>query len=156
MPNLPGPNLRTPNGKSLQFCTFSKVSLILWISIILTLFQPNGGGGAYLLPLRSNAYTCKKSNFDHFCIFLNVYLLQGQETFRLVGGPLSWSETSYFHKGGPLRMVPEWNVRKKLFSRSNSYISRTKWLRHQQWVLNWRFLQDLREPFKNYLADFFR
>ena len=27
----------------------------------------------------------------------------GQKTFRLVGGSLSWSETPYFHKGGPLR-----------------------------------------------------
>ena len=31
----------------------------------------------------------------------------GQKTFRLVGGSLSWSETPYFHKGGPLRMVPK-------------------------------------------------
>ena len=30
----------------------------------------------------------------------------GKKTFRLVGGSLSWSETPYFHKGGPLRMVP--------------------------------------------------
>ena len=26
---------------------------------------------------------------------------------------------------------------------SNSYISETKWLRHQQWVLNWRILREL-------------
>ena len=44
--------------------------------------------------------------------------LHGQTTFRLVGGSLSWSETPYFHKGGPY----EWcqsclcqNVKKKLF-----------------------------------------
>ena len=30
----------------------------------------------------------------------------GQKTFRLVGGSLSWSEKPYFHKGGPLRIVP--------------------------------------------------
>ena len=31
----------------------------------------------------------------------------GQKTFRLVTGSLSWSETPYFHKGGPLRMGPK-------------------------------------------------
>ena len=31
----------------------------------------------------------------------------GRKTFRFVGGSLSWSETPYFHKGGPLRMVPK-------------------------------------------------
>ena len=30
----------------------------------------------------------------------------GQKTNRLVRGSLSCSETPYFHKGGPLRMVP--------------------------------------------------
>ena len=30
-----------------------------------------------------------------------------KKTPRLVGGSLSWSETPYFHKGGPLRMVPK-------------------------------------------------
>ena len=43
----------------------------------------------------------------------------GQTTFRLVGGSLSWSETPYFHKGGPLRMgqvaSERQNVRRKLF-----------------------------------------
>ena len=32
---------------------------------------------------------------------------------------------------------------KCFFFFSNSYISGTKWLRHQKWVLNWRFLQEL-------------
>ena len=31
----------------------------------------------------------------------------GQTTFRLVWGSLNWSETPYFHKGGPFRMVPK-------------------------------------------------
>ena len=30
----------------------------------------------------------------------------------------------------------------------NSYISGIKWLRHQQWVLNWRFLRELRKKVK--------
>ena len=33
-------------------------------------------------------------------------ICHGQQTFRLVRGPLSWSETPYFPKGGPLQMVP--------------------------------------------------
>ena len=33
-------------------------------------------------------------------------IFYGQTTFRLVGGSLNWSETPYFHKGGPLGMVP--------------------------------------------------
>ena len=31
----------------------------------------------------------------------------GQKTFRLDEGSLSWSETPYFHEGGPLRMGPK-------------------------------------------------
>ena len=34
-------------------------------------------------------------------------IFHGQKTFRLVGGSLSWSETPYFHKGGPLQMGPK-------------------------------------------------
>ena len=48
---------------------------------------------------------------------------------------------------GPLRMVPmlplSAEMRGKNFFVSNGYISGTKWLRHQKWVLNWRFLQEL-------------
>ena len=53
-------------------------------------------------------------NSVNFCRFLNVCMLgmlettfHGQKTFCLVGGSLSWSETPYFHKGGPLRMEPK-------------------------------------------------
>ena len=34
-------------------------------------------------------------------------IFYGQKTFCLVRGSLSWSETPYFHKGRPLRMVPK-------------------------------------------------
>ena len=66
-------------------------------------------------------------------------IFHSQKTFHSVGGSLSWSETPYFHKGGPLQMAPK--CKKKLFS--NSYTSRTKWPRHQKWALNWRFLREL-------------
>ena len=38
-------------------------------------------------------------------------ILHGQTIFRLAGGSLNWSETHYFHKGGPLRMVPKFDFR---------------------------------------------
>ena len=45
-------------------------------------------------------------NSDNFCTPLNIYqgtletIFHDQKTVRLVGGPLSWSEMPYFHKGG--------------------------------------------------------
>ena len=34
-------------------------------------------------------------------------IFHGQKTFHLAGGSLSWSETPYFHKGGPLLKMPK-------------------------------------------------
>ena len=42
----------------------------------------------------------------------------GQKTFRLVGGSLSWSETHYFHKGGPLRMGPKLPLSAKMLEKT--------------------------------------
>ena len=50
-------------------------------------------------------------NSDHFlyipkCIYGTLEtIFHGQKTFGLAGGSLSWSETPYFHQGGPLRIV---------------------------------------------------
>ena len=37
------------------------------------------------------------------------------KTFRLVRGPPSWSEVPYFHKGGPLQMVPKLPLSAEMF-----------------------------------------
>ena len=73
-------------------------------------------------------------------------LFMVKKTFRLVGGSLSWSETPYFHKGGPLRMGPSclWSPKcKKTTFFSNSNILWTNWLTYQKWVLNWKLLWEL-------------
>ena len=41
-------------------------------------------------------------------------IFHGKTTFRLVGRSLSWSETPYFHKGGPLQMGPKLPLSAKL------------------------------------------
>ena len=70
----------------------------------------------------------------------------GQKLSVLIGGSLSWSETLIFIRGHPYECCQSclWapKCKKKNFF-SNSYISGTKWPRHQRWVLNWRFLQKL-------------
>ena len=45
----------------------------------------------------------------------------------------------------PLKCQPTLTVasQEKNFFFSNSYMSETKWLRHKQWVLDWRFLREL-------------
>ena len=78
--------------------------------------------------------------------FTGIFTFHGKKTFRLVGGSLSWSETPYFHKGGPLRMGPSclWSPKcKKTTFFSNSNILWTNWLTYQKWVLDWKLLWEL-------------
>ena len=118
--------------------------------------RPRGGeGGADMTPPRANTYIPLKINGWKFWQLLCIpkcmldtleTTFQGKKTFCLVKGSLSWSETPYFHKGGPLWMVPQMPLSAEMKEKNillSSYILGTKWLRHQQWVLNWRFLREI-------------
>ena len=61
-------------------------------------------------------------NSDNFCIFLSTLetIFHDKKTFRLVRGSLSWSETPYFHKGEPLRMVPKLPLGAKMKLKTHS------------------------------------
>ena len=83
------------------------------------LFHP----GRTDLPIpRANAYTVKNQWME---ILIVLYIpkcmlctletiFHGQTTFRLFVGSLNWSETPYFHKGGPLQMGPKMPLSAKM------------------------------------------
>ena len=71
--------------------------------------------GADLPPPRANALPVKNKPVE---ILIILYIpkcmlgtletiFHGQTSFHLVEGSLNWSETPYFHRGGPLPMVPK-------------------------------------------------
>ena len=102
-----------------------------------------------MTPPRANTYIPLKINGWKFWQLLCIpkcmldtleTTFQGKKTFCLVKGSLSWSETPYFHNCAKVASEHQ-NVRKKLFF-SSSFISGSKWLR--KWVLNWRFLRELK------------
>ena len=118
---------------------------------ILTLFHLGGG---QICP--HPAQTCIPEKYQWMeTLMIFVYSLMyvryvsnhfpfGQGITELVRNVLfSWGGTL---TNGAKVASARWNVKKNFFF-SNSYISRTKWQRHQTWVLNWRFLQELKcEP----------
>ena len=67
----------------------------------LTLFDP-GGGAQIPQPAQTRKYQWVWEILIIFVYSLMLGVFHGQKTFSLVGRSLSWSETPYFHKGGPL------------------------------------------------------
>ena len=93
--------------------------LLIWIlalplALVLSLFQPGGGGQIYPHPGQTripvkNQWVEILFLYIPKCISCTLEtIFHGEKNFPFGRGiGLSWSETPYFHKGGPLLKMPK-------------------------------------------------